>query len=882
MATNHRTGDVAAVRLMKQLERLDFGQDRDLVVKKRRWIAGVDNGGKFYLMRSGDGSGYKEFPNAAGLAQEIVEMFGVMNSKPAYELADAWAEAWPMDIGARGLVLAALRQKRPLPWEKAHGEVGELAQRAWIEVLRKPDVRKDEHALAFLSADDAEQAKYVKAHAGAHWGGPTINRDALVFDAKPAGFKIPPAMLEGAETRLEIREEQEARRLERPRQKVVADPKVVHRLKALRRLVKEAEKHQADMADMAKASGAVHKEEIARAKRKEAEDKRKQKADDREHEKRRKAEARKQEREHAARNRQHQREQAAKRKAEDKAKAAQEREAARTAAATAGGRSREPAVCAAEVDERQARKELEAADRKALQASTAHARAVDRLERVNCPTGKCDHNGKKKDSRAACTARAAVNTAAHALQRANTAREKARELHARALLEVRRVGAPTPPAPKPAGERPRMRPPTEAPKGRACGTVCHIHVEQGLCGGQATVLLPSAQGAPREIPTRYCLVESGTLITSHDPVSFDVDARYPAATQERRYDRDRGEQMKVIQIAQNPRPELIFSTSADATSGTPVVTQDGDALLVLGGNGRSMGMRRHYKQGGAVFREYIERHAGEFGFTAAQVKRFRQPVVVRVIEAPRPEWVRLVRDLNQPLTQSMDIIAEGVSLARQMPPEVLDILAENVGDGELGAFFDSRASLPIIHALERGGVITASNRNRLLGPNGLLNDEGKQLVTRQISAAILPDADRLEFLGPQLRGTLARAAPHIIAAAAAGGDWDLRAPLGRAVQDFLGARSSDLSLKRFFQQADLFNPPASHQHPIALRLLVLLDRLGQKPVVFAKVFKYFTTESQLGRTQISFLQAKSPTAALDEAAEAVAKVDLAGAVKELM
>ena len=38
----------------------------------------------------------------------------------------------------------------------------------------------------------------------------------------------------------------------------------------------------------------------------------------------------------------------------DKAKAAQEREAARTAAATAGGRSREPAVCAAEVDERQA------------------------------------------------------------------------------------------------------------------------------------------------------------------------------------------------------------------------------------------------------------------------------------------------------------------------------------------------------------------------------------------------------------------------------------------------------------------------------------------------------------------------------------------------
>lgn len=873
--------NATTTRLAELLRRLDYGQRREFMFKGRPWFAGRADQ-NFYTMRSDVDTSVdvmmQVWPNPEAAADYIAQLLG---AKEAAALAEAWASAWPTDADAMYLVLTALRSKRPLPWEQAHGELGELIQRAWTEVLWK-DPAKDMHALGFLASSTKDQEEFFNARAGGYW---TSNVAPVLLAAKVAGFKVPTAMLAGAVARLERIEAADAKRRDRKAAAIEPPPHLVRNLVGLRTLVRRAAKkekgtsasvryhgsHVLGMATTAPKVVAVRKP-TAEEKRRDKERAAAQKKAERETAKKKLAEDRKADRNRKARD---------KRVAKEVAK--QEAAAAKAQRATERGHSRQPAVCAAEAAERQARRELEDADRKALAASTKHGKAVERLEKAKCPTGKCAHKGKT-DSRAVCTAKAKVGELAHALQRANAVRERARELHERSLLEIRRVGARTPPPPKSAGERPVARRAAAgmSPLSRSCGTVCHIHVEQGLCGGQATVLLSTHQGAPREIPTRYCLVEASTLITSHDPQTFDIDPRFPAATQERRYDKDRGEQMKVIQIAQNPRPELVFSTAADATSGTPVVTQDGESLLVLGGNGRSMGLRRHYRSGGTVFRDYLTAHAAEFGFTAAQVKKFRQPTIVRVIEAPRDQWVRLVRDLNQTLTQSMDVIAEGVSLARQMPPELLGILADNVGEGELGPFYDSRASLPLIHALERAGVITTSNRNRILGPNGLLNDEGKVLITRQISAAVLPDADLLEYLGPQLRGTLARSAPHIIAAAAAGGEWDVRPALARAVQDLLGSRARDLTVKQLFGQVDFLNPPATHRHPMGLRLLVLLDRLGGKPLVFSRVFKYFATESQLGRSQQSLLQAKTPTAALDEAAVNVGQLQLAKLVGELM
>jgi hypothetical protein len=289
-----------------------------------------------------------------------------------------------------------------------------------------------------------------------------------------------------------------------------------------------------------------------------------------------------------------------------------------------------------------------------------------------------------------------------------------------------------------------------------------------------------------------------------------------------------------------------------------------------------MGIRRNYLHGGTVFADYLGKVASEFGFTPAQVRKFRQPIVVRTIDPPRDAWPRYVRDLNQGLTQSMDVIAEGVSLARQLPREALDSLAVGLSEGgELGEFFGSRASLPFVAALERGGIITQQNRGRLVASNGLLTEDGRTLAIRQLSASVLPDADLLELAGAELRQALARSAPFWLAAAAHGGEWDVRPPLERAMRDILAARAAELSLRRYFQQADFFSPPNSHKHPMALRLLVLLDKLGSKPAVLARVARFFAGEASMhsGR-QASLLAPKEATEALDEAGRQ-AKLDLA-------
>ena len=263
------------------------------------------------------------------------------------------------------------------------------------------------------------------------------------------------------------------------------------------------------------------------------------------------------------------------------------------------------------------------------------------------------------------------------------------------------------------------------------------------------------------------------------------------------------------------------------------------------------------------------------------MRQLAAPVVVRTIDPPPSEWSRYSRDLNLGLTQSLDAVAEGVSLARQITEEALSLLADGVGDGDLSDFFGSRASLPFIRELEGQGIISAQNRGRLLRSDGLLSDEGKSLAIRQISAAVLPDADLLELVGAGLRNALARSAPWWMVAAANRGEWDIRHPVEKAIRDLLAARAQNLPIRRHFQQVGIFERPHSADDPIAMRLLVLLDKLGDKPAVFSRVARAFASEAQLyGGAQATLLAPRDAIQSLDEAAR-TAKVDLAAEVEAL-
>jgi hypothetical protein len=406
---------------------------------------------------------------------------------------------------------------------------------------------------------------------------------------------------------------------------------------------------------------------------------------------------------------------------------------------------------------------------------------------------------------------------------------------------------------------------------KSCQDVCDLAMEGSLlCGAKTSVHLASETGTPRYIPARWCLVRASSVRASNDPIAgFKPTPGYPQGTQERRYGTDAGEQNKVLGIARNPRPELIYNTGTGATDGTPIVTTTG---IALGGNGRTMGTQLHYHHGGQVIGEYVREVAPDFGFNPDEVEALTfepgdGPMIVRVIDLPEPEWPAAVRALNVPLTQALDAAAEAVAFAKQIPSEAFSYLATALGDNDmtLTEFLLSHRSRPFVDALRRTGLITAQNATRMLGDGVLLSEAGRSMVSSALAAALSPDPDLLDAANVELRNALARSAPYWLAAASYGGAWDLRTPLDKAIRDYLSFKSSKGfgGLQGWLAQGSL-EPRKTAGDPLAERLLVLLDK-NRGPIQLSKIARHFMTEAAAnGGGQTTMFVPKSPLEVLHE------------------
>jgi len=393
------------------------------------------------------------------------------------------------------------------------------------------------------------------------------------------------------------------------------------------------------------------------------------------------------------------------------------------------------------------------------------------------------------------------------------------------------------PAPAPRPRKPRA---PRSPKGATCPpdqAACSLGLLGNACGLPALLVLAAAQGRPVPRVARYCLVSAARLRPSHDPTrGFRPRSDYPVSVQERDYQRDKAEQLKVQGIAQNMIPELIFNGAPGAIDGPPVTTQQG---VVLGGNGRTMALQLHYAQGGQLPADFLRANAALFGFSAAQIGELTDPVVVRVIPSEGAETTRqlqeLVRLLNVPLSQALDIRSESVAEAKRLSDEVFGILAGALADpnATLRDYLSSRDSRALATALRRNGVLTDSNAKRYLEPDGF-SDDGKTFVERILTGALIPDAALLDRMGPQLLGTIARSAPWLLSAASAGPDWDLRLPLAAALADLIDLRSAGApSVDAYLRQVSI-EPPrvlSVKRGPEVLRLL--FDTAG-RPLSFAR------------------------------------------------
>ena len=205
-------------------------------------------------------------------------------------------------------------------------------------------------------------------------------------------------------------------------------------------------------------------------------------------------------------------------------------------------------------------------------------------------------------------------------------------------------------------------------------------------GSRVTIHTP--KGKPVEV--QYQLVSAADLVASNE---FDgrINKEYPQELQPR--DRTKASyQQQVNQIASNPEGSRLAG-SPESDRGAPIVRD----LVVESGNGRTIGIKQAYKQGTATeYRDYLIKHADEFGFTADDVSVFDDPVLVRqrVSELSPEERLDFVVDSNMDAKMAKSATEDAKSVARNLDeglmgllniPEGGDLLAAS-NEGFLSAF----------------------------------------------------------------------------------------------------------------------------------------------------------------------------------------------------
>lgn len=345
---------------------------------------------------------------------------------------------------------------------------------------------------------------------------------------------------------------------------------------------------------------------------------------------------------------------------------------------------------------------------------------------------------------------------------------------------------------------------------------------------QTTIITP--QG--REV-ARYAVVSARALITSHDPRSFRPDPRYPAGTQERTYHTDQNEQAKVVNGAGHLEPAILLATTPTATDGPPIVTRDG---IVLGGNGRSMMLRRAYGDGGAEgYRAALAASGGTFGLSRDEVFAVLDPVLVRIVEgltatSSRAELAKASSRYNEGLTAAMDERAKAISVSRRLSPQTI----EQIGGAlvEDTTLREAMRADPrrFIRALEADGLITAQNRASLATANGDLTEAGRMLVEGAFLGLVVQTPERFNATAPAILAKLERAIPALVRISVRGNGHDLIPTVQAAVDLLNHARVAGLTADEYSRQGSLTEAAPTEK---VRRLAVLLEQRGPRQITTA-------------------------------------------------
>lgn len=293
-------------------------------------------------------------------------------------------------------------------------------------------------------------------------------------------------------------------------------------------------------------------------------------------------------------------------------------------------------------------------------------------------------------------------------------------------------------------------------------------------------------------PAHYELLEADDVRASHLPSrGFQKNPAY-GLENERRYHDEPGSRAKVMENAAKLDPAFLME-SVDANHGAPVIDHDNN---VLGGNGRAMSIARAYEsfpERGEQYREALKANADRLGIDPAQVDAMHSPMLVRRLERgmSREERQQLVTAMDDDFKDAKEKRASGKSRGERFGRRTLDMLSAGLKDAEsLREYFDTPASVAVVERMMEDGVIQRSERNALVGADGLLNPDGKKVVEEALRGRIARSYEALAKLPADVVGKLDAVIPHILVAEGIGKPWNITEHVRDSVDLLVGFKGS--------------------------------------------------------------------------------------------
>lgn len=318
----------------------------------------------------------------------------------------------------------------------------------------------------------------------------------------------------------------------------------------------------------------------------------------------------------------------------------------------------------------------------------------------------------------------------------------------------------------------------------------------------------------------YEVVEADELVPSNF-AGGEVNPNYMIGSAQNRDRSKLQSKVQIEKIANNPNFDLV-SDDKTAQNGAPIVNQD---YNVVAGNGRAIGLIKHYELGQDKYKNDLVGNAKRLGFDADEIEKMKNPVLVRRTNVSNEEAQRLGAISNQDQKLALEENETAKGMATRIDDatfnKIADMFSNAKGDYASISDYLEDVGPGLVKELIKRNIIPENEQHLFYDLNsGKLNASHKDKVKQLLTQSVLGDSSaHFEKINNAAREGITKSLGDIFALK--GKEGDLVPNITEAVKllsKYEAMKNNFKSVDDFISQAanDAFEPLRADKKTLAL------------------------------------------------------------------